>query len=431
MSGVQGSPRRASDQGSLPENTYGIEPEESREGATSAGPAIERDEEPGGLGPVFPMSASGTPVVDFVSRTMARLSHRWAEVRPGAQPGNAFGTMDVRQSRMALPPLRAPPSGPAVSVPHTPGALSGGTPTMGRMDVPGEENITQGIQAIRQGSTPLLFESPRLSLAEIATGRSPVAQPAVLPNISTQRYIYPSRKLSPRLTPIATPQTPLSSYGYGSIDTLAADIKTLSQYVQEQEQQKTLLLDSRNVNIGGERRGLTAQHFVEDTLVAESVSVVTCIQDLTACIWRELPQVQLPPLAKVWLVEGATRSAHRQVEGYGVNMEEIESSEESMKLFLDCLATTLCNHIARTVNSMHENGLIAVNELREPVGETQQESAGHSRRSSVAREPIRQGNGDTLLQDRRSAGWQLSPRQAAVVTPSKSVSFAPPVSPST
>jgi hypothetical protein len=62
-------------------------------------------------------------------------------------------------------------------------------------------------------------------------------------------------------------------------------------------------------------------------------------------------------------VEGVTRAAWCEVEGYGVDVKEIESSEDSIVLFLSCFTRTLHSHIVKTVNSMHELGLTVVTEL--------------------------------------------------------------------
>jgi hypothetical protein len=190
---------------------------------------------------------------------------------------------------------------------------------------------------------------------------------------------------------------------------------------------------------------LTAQHFVEDTLVAESLSLTTRIQGVTPRIWRELSQVTLPPLARVRLVDGATRAARREVEGYSVNVEEIESSEDSIVLFLDCLARTLRSHIVKMVNSMHDHGLTAVTELRVPAGESFRFTPNHSRclsqsqngvdgtgRSSSARLPQPKTHVSPHDRGQTSIGVHSQPSVVLpLVTPTKSVSFAPPASPAT
>jgi hypothetical protein len=237
---------------------------------------------------------------------------------------------------------------------------------------------------------------------------------------------------------------------------LIGQFQHLADMAQQQELRQQLLMqrqspsprqDHRQDRLGPNEQStrLTAQHFVEDTLVAESLSLTTRIQGVTARIWRELSQVTLPPLARVRLVDGATRAAHREVEGYGVNVEEIESSEDSIVLFLDCLARTLRSHIVKTVNSMHDHGLTAVTELRAPAGESYRFTPSHSRhpsqnqsgvdsigRASSARLPMLTTQASPRDRGQMGTGGQSQPSVVLpLVTPTKSVSFAPPASPAT
>jgi hypothetical protein len=204
MSGSSGSPRRAYEldepHAGHPQLAYSA----AMGGATSSAPVddVAQALNPTTTGPLFPVSSSGTPVVDFATRTVARPRARWPELQSALQLGNAFGTMDVRQTRMAIPLLRPQHVGSMVSVPHMPGASSGGTPITGGFNVEEDRGSTPMYHDMHTEGTPVRI-SPALS-----------AQPDLQMYLAIRSYIPPAEMPSPRLVPFPLPQTPDTPLDY-------------------------------------------------------------------------------------------------------------------------------------------------------------------------------------------------------------------------
>jgi hypothetical protein len=238
ISGSSGSLRRASELDELHAGHPQLVYLAATGGATSSVPVDDAvlALDPTMTGPLFPISSSGTPVVDFVTRTVARPRARWTEPHSTSQPGNAFRTMDVRQTCMAIPPLWPPPFGPMVSVFHTPGASSGGTPLTGGMPLTGGFDVDGN-----GGSTQRHTEGTPVRISPVLS-----AQPDLQTYLAIQSYILPDEQPSPCIVPFPSPQTPDTPLDYLRTERLIGQFQHLAETTQQQELLSQLLMQRQS-----------------------------------------------------------------------------------------------------------------------------------------------------------------------------------------